>query len=188
MLTHIMEDLETLGTAPGCGIVSIGMTAFTPEAGLLDEGFYCVVDATRQIREVKLGGYGLHESEDTKEWWQRQSPAAKEAYDKAMSGHAMDLREGLMRRSDYIRRHQPSVCVWGNGADFDNAIMAAIHHALEFGSAQGPFQGRCYRTVKNMAKHVKTVRSGVHHNALDDAKFQAEHLIEIVRRTGFTLA
>lgn len=188
MLTHVMEDLETRGTVPGCAIVSIGLAAFRtdpPMAGLLDDGFYTVVNFKEQE------ALGLHVStgpNSTEEWWAGQSAEARVAYLASVEGRGVSLVEALEMRNDYIRTHMPSVCVWGNGADFDNAIMAALHHAAGVKAAQGSYQGRCYRTVKNMAKHVKMERGGVHHNALDDAKSQALHLIAITQRTGFQLA
>ena len=39
---------------------------------------------------------------------------------------------------------------------------------------------RCYRTVKNLFPDVKMERSGTHHNALDDARDQARHLMRIL--------
>lgn len=182
-LTHIMEDLETRGTAPGCAIVSIGMAAFTlgsSRSALLDDGFYVIVNYAEQ---EKLGLH-IHDRgpDNTESWWQKQSPEAREAYELSKAGKGVPLVEALEMRNAYIRKHMPSVCVWGNGADFDNAIMAAIYHRAEMRSAQGSFQGRCYRTVKNMAKDVKMVRSGTHHNALDDARSQAQHLIDICQR------
>lgn len=189
MLTHIMEDLETRGTVPGCAIVSIGLQAFCPaRSSLLDDGFYVVVNYDSQEE------LGLHISDDgpnsTEAWWQKQSPEARRAYDISCGNtdeECVSLVEALEMRNEYIRKHMPSVCVWGNGADFDNAIMAALYHAAGVKPAQGAFQGRCYRTVKNMAKHVKMQRSGTHHNALDDARSQALHLMDIVADMGFRL-
>jgi len=44
-----------------------------------------------------------------------------------------------------------------------------------------PYAGRCYRTYKNLpgARDVKVPRLGEHHNALDDAIYQATHLCAV---------
>ena len=43
-MTHIMVDLETWGTAPGCDIRSIGAVVFDPVAGTLGATFYVNVE------------------------------------------------------------------------------------------------------------------------------------------------
>lgn len=40
---------------------------------------------------------------------------------------------------------------------------------------------RCYRTLKSMAPHIEIQRTGTHHNAVDDARAQAEHAIRLVK-------
>jgi inhibitor of KinA sporulation pathway (predicted exonuclease) len=42
---------------------------------------------------------------------------------------------------------------------------------------------RCYRTVKNQYPDVKLTRTGTYHNALDDARTQAEHLVQICQNS-----
>jgi inhibitor of KinA sporulation pathway (predicted exonuclease) len=78
--------------------------------------------------------------------------------------------------------------VWGNGADFDNPILAAAYRATGISQGWKPYNGRCYRTIKNLAPQVRLVRTGTHHNALDDARAQAQHLLDIVEYTSLTLA
>jgi exodeoxyribonuclease VIII len=41
------------------------------------------------------------------------------------------------------------------------------------------WKDRCYRTIKNCYPDVPFDRRGTHHNALDDARSQALHLIAI---------
>jgi hypothetical protein len=66
--------------------------------------------------------------------------------------------------------------LWGNGASFDNAILA---HAYARCGATPPWKfwnDRCYRTVAALTATPRQ-QGGTHHNALDDARSQAEHLI-----------
>ncbi len=44
------------------------------------------------------------------------------------------------------------------------------------------WNNRCYRTLKNLHPKIELVRTGVHHHALADAKTQALHLLEILKR------
>jgi len=69
--------------------------------------------------------------------------------------------------------------MWGNGASFDNVILSETYLRLGM-KAPWPFwKNKCYRTAKGMYPAVEINRSGTHHNALDDARSQAEHLIAI---------
>ena len=175
-MNHIMVDLETLGTAPGCSIVSIGAVYFGP-AGLGEE-FYSVVS-----RE-SCKAAGLHEDEDTLQWWERQSTEARVVLGIAESKAAPALGVALQAFTAFCRQ-QPNVYVWGNGADFDNPILACAFRAAGLPLGWRGFNGRCYRTLKKLVPNgPKLVRQGTHHNALDDAKSQAAHAIELFKASG----
>lgn len=70
MKNRIMVDLETLGTAPGSVILSIGAVRFDVEEGLLDE-FYVNIDVESSQR------LGLTIDGATVMWWMKQSDAAR---------------------------------------------------------------------------------------------------------------
>jgi len=71
--------------------------------------------------------------------------------------------------------------VWGNGASFDNAILANAYHKTHLDLPWQYYNNRCYRTIKNCYPNIKLSRAGTLHKALDDAKSQAMHLIEIFK-------
>ena len=182
-MKHVMVDLETLGTKAGCAILSIGAVYFDVEQGLGSE-MYTVVYRPSCVDA------GLHEDQDTLTWWNRQSPEAKkvliEANDETI---AHTLTNALEELRKFIKL-STSVKVWGNGADFDNAILIAAHHAVNTRQSWGNFNGRCYRTIKNLfpaQKLTKDAREGTHHNALDDAKSQAIHLIQLAKNNKLVL-
>jgi hypothetical protein len=50
------------------------------------------------------------------------------------------------------------------------------------------YNSRCYRTVKQQFPDITIVRSGTHHNALDDARAQAAHMVGICQTRGWKLA
>jgi len=76
--------------------------------------------------------------------------------------------------------------VWGNGASFDNVILSEAYRRIG-SEAPWPFwKDRCYRTVKSMAV-VPMSRTGTHHNAIDDARDQALHLMTINDEWGIFL-
>lgn len=174
-MKDVMIDLETLGTVPGCVILSIGAVAFDPASGQLGEEFYCVVN-TESCKAA-----GLHEDQDTVDWWQKQNEEAKEVLLHADEG-GLTLEEGMSKLTKYLEGIGiKSVRIWGNGADFDNAILAACYKAVGQKTPWSPWNGRCYRTLKNLIKGPKLKREGTYHNALDDAKTQAKHAIQLLR-------
>lgn len=169
-MTHfIMLDLETLGTVPGCGVVAIGAAHATQDGYILDR-FYTVVS-----RE-SCRAYGLREEAATLDWWHKQSPEARAILSPAQQAGAASLVEALDAFNVFLRRCGTHVEIFGNGSDFDNAILNAAAMAAGVKLAWPPFGHRCYRTLKMLTPHVRMERTGTHHNALDDAISQAGHL------------
>lgn len=170
-----MVDLETLGNTPGCAILSIGAVGFDPKTGNLSAGHYDVVSA-RSCRRL-----GLHTDPDTVAWWARQSPEAQRVLVAADGDDALDLEVALGSLNDFIRETTGGGArIWGNGADFDNAILSAAFRAAAMRPAWLFWNNRCYRTLKSLRPEIKLERSGTHHNALDDARTQAKHAIALL--------
>lgn len=82
--------------------------------------------------------------------------------------------------------HGPDVKVWGNGADFDNVILGSAYRRLGKSIPWAFYNSRCYRTVKSLQPGCRIERAGTHHNALDDAKSQALHLMRLLSPTFST--
>ena len=168
---HIMIDLETMGTRPDAPIVSIGAVAFNG-AGIAND-FYRNVDL-----KTSVAGGGVIDP-DTLMWWLRQDNPAREALTDAAG---IALTYALHDLAMWFPNNLSGV--WGNGASFDNVILSEsfIREGVE---QPWPFwKDKCYRTVKGMYPDVALERSGTHHNALDDARTQAEHLIAINAAAG----
>ena len=170
-----MIDLETLGTSADAVIVSIGAKAFDLDAGVLFEGpasdFYRVISIDGQPQRRISGS--------TVSWWMGQSEAARSVFS---SEQMIYLRPALDDLRDWIRLAFPkSPNVWSNGADFDLPMLNHAFEAMCMTPPWKPYSGRCYRTYKNLpgARAIKVERTGEHHNALDDAIYQAQHLCAI---------
>lgn len=173
-MRDVMVDLETLGQSPGCAILSIGAVAFDPGSGTFGDTFYSVVGA-RSCRAL-----GLREEADTVAWWDKQSPEARTVLAEAEAS-PVTLGEALFGFSAYLDRHggPKAVRVWGNGADFDNAILAHLYGLLRIPLPWSFWNSRCFRTLKNLDHTPAPARAGTHHNALDDARHQAQHACRI---------
>jgi hypothetical protein len=176
MSHDIMLDLETLATTADAVILSIGAVRFDLDAGL-------VFDQPEAVfyRSISIDSQpGRKISGDTLAWWMMQSDQAQSVFFEPNG----TLDDALLALSIWVDP-QPSTepYVWSNGADFD---LPMLNHAYGFEFRQlpwKPYAGRCYRTYKNLpgARAVKVERQGLHHNALDDAIFQARHLCAIHR-------
>lgn len=172
-MKNVMVDLETLGTVPGCAILSIGAVFFDVESGLGAQ-FYTPVHR-ESCKKLKLW-----EDPDTIAWWERQNHKAKRLLKEVEKDTTPHLKDALKRLDEFIKQ-ETSVKVWGNGADFDNPILAVAHHKAKLKQCWGAWNGRCYRTLKNIAPGPKLERVGTYHHALDDAKSQALHAIELFK-------
>ena len=164
---HVMIDLETMGVTTNAVIISIGAVGFDKD-GIQSE-FY------RPVSIESCMEIGLQCDASTIMWWMGQSDEARGAFT-----DGINIRHALMDLRDWMAGFKIDG-VWGNGVDFDNMILG---NAYEKANQEKPWsygKNRCYRTVKNLFKNVKMERSGTHHNALDDAKSQAEHLIRIMK-------
>lgn len=182
-MRHVMVDLETLGSTPGCVILSIGAVAFSAEPPYLDEGFYIVVNT-----EDCMAHY-LSQEPDTVAWWDRQSEEARQVVGQARDTKtSVPLRLALEKFNEYLGNNPRQTALWGNGSDFDNAILAVAYRMVAVESGDPTFKpawdhwnNRCYRTLKNLVRGPKLERVGTYHNALDDARSQALHAVELLR-------
>jgi hypothetical protein len=168
----IMLDLETLGVRAGCGIIAVGACTF-PDT---ENQFY------EKILPADNITHGLQEDPNTMAWWSKQSQAARE---ESFSG-TKKLIEVLGAFADWCRRQGTDITVWGNGADFDLPILIAAYHAVGMKQPWRPYNGRCYRTLKNLHPTFKAEDfKGEKHTALADAIHQAKHatmLLAFIKR------
>lgn len=175
---HIMLDLETLGTRPGCKILQIAavtMPRLEGEFSAVRDSFNEYVAQTEQE--------GLHVSEATLAWWQKQAPAT---YLRVCNG-TTPLLHALFRFEEFLTANSAKQ-IWGNGGDFDFPILREASRILG-----GPtfekwnFSSRCYRTVKSMYPGIQRIKPKQAHDAIYDAEAQALHLemIAITQRIVF---
>ena len=165
---HVMIDLETLDTLPHAVILSIGAVKFN-EKNIDDSAFYRVVTIQSNLDEHRTI------SPSTLRWWLDQDAKAKAVFDHK---EQVSLEDALNELRDWggSPLDWEHMKVWGNGSDFDCAMLA---HA--YGLAGTPwkfYNTRCFRTIKSMeaAKNVPKPANPTAHNALSDAIAQAKHL------------
>lgn len=179
-MINVMLDLETLGTRAGCSILSIGAAEFGRDG--IKSTYYSVINR-KTCLEV-----GLVEDQDTVNWWFLQSLEAQIVLNETASPNSPTIGEALYQFGnmwlgsllpvhDIDRKY---LQVWGNGADFDLPILAHAYKVCGQRVPWAPYNGRCYRSLKNFMPNIRIIRDGTHHNALEDAKAQAEHAVRLL--------
>lgn len=174
-MKHVMVDLETLGTNADAPIIAIGAVVFDDETGELSNEFYAKIDVESAVAEC-----GPIDP-DTFKWWMQQS---YEARTDAISG-TTDFVDALTAFHQYVKgldeAQYGGITVWGNGASFDNSMLADAYKK-SLGDVPWKFwNDRCYRTLKNLRRDVPFTMVGTAHNALDDAKSQALHAVKLLK-------
>lgn len=179
---HVAIDLETLSTSPAAVILSIGAVAMSEGGDLLCE-FYsvCSIASQRETRQI---------DKPTLDWWEKQSSDARTVLEQANEPSSPALATVLAQLTDWIGDlgEDYELFVWGNGAAFDVAIL---EHAYKQISPFVPWNFRNVRDMRTLYDLTlrfgldikdKAPRVGTHHNALDDARFQAGVIIESLRQ------
>ncbi len=171
-MKNVMLDLETMSTASNAAIISIGACEFD-EFGVEENTFY------RTISLDSCTHRGLQIDGSTIEWWLKQSSAAQ----KAITKDNEVLGQVLKAFAEWLPKD--NVQVWGNGSDFDCVILQNAYKTYNGTEPPWPFwNNRCFRTMQNSFPSLELDRKGTHHNALDDAIFQAEYLIKLIEKNN----
>lgn len=171
-MKNVMIDLETMGNRPRSAVVAIG-AVFFDKTGLGPE-FYVRVDLASCVKA------GLRLDTSTVLWWLAQEDAARrELHDEKLE--RLELREAMGQLTDFLTGHSVEFSIWGNGSDFDNVLTVDAYEAVGLEAPWRFWSHRCYRTLKALRPDMRVPRTGTHHNALDDAKSQALHAIDLVR-------
>ena len=171
MTTHIMVDLETLGTNPNSPIIAIGATDGT-------KIFY---------GKIKLKDIVGSISPDTVEWWLQQSPEAiQETFFSKNNLHTSFiflLLEFSSWLSEVIKEAGEDYKIYSNGVDFDLVMLKETYRDHNWDLPWNSRKQMCYRTLKNQFPLIvldDTEVAGIKHTALADAQYQHRHLIRIL--------
>lgn len=174
-VNHLMLDMETLGVSVTAPIISIAAVYFDPKTGDVGDSFYKIIDLESSLAT------GVIEPR-TLSWWMSQSDEARKVFsDKS----AIALQDALHQLSVFANRSEDSrsLQVWGNGASFDNAIIAHAYRQFGLDLPWAFRNDRDVRTIVSLCQELKNVnvltslsREGIHHNALDDAIYQARYV------------
>jgi exodeoxyribonuclease VIII len=163
-----MVDIETLSIDSNDIIIAIGAVQFDLKRKSIISTFYKIINPTEKDGVIDF---------DTIKWWMRQEDSVRSIF----NAPGNSLKEVLLSLTDFFLfdYNQETIRVWGNGASFDNVILANAYKRCGLKKPWSYNGDMCYRTIKSLYPHVKIKREGDHHNALDDAISQTKHLIDI---------
>jgi hypothetical protein len=167
-MKDIMIDIETLGTRSTSAIVQIGACYFDRKTGEIGEEF--------SMNSNCGGRLSFTTDDSTLEWWKEQSKEAK----KSVFGDPVhEIEDVLEALSKFLKKGK---YLWSH-ATFDIPIIC---HAYDVCGMKMPIHYRSMRdirTLMDLADHTsEIVREGIHHNALDDAKYQAQYCAEAMQK------
>lgn len=174
-MTNVMIDLETLGTSPGCAILSVGAVQFG--LGGLGLEFYAELHLASVLKA------GCLVDARTLAWWVDQSKHDDLIARCTKFGVAPAFV--LSEFCDFIDRSGGNqVRVWSNGASFDLPILGSAFKTFGYDDVPWKYYNeRCYRTLASQWWPLvpDDIREQPDHNALGDAKRQAAHVVAILR-------
>jgi len=176
MKKHLMLDLETLDKGPRSAVISIGACIF--DANGITDTFKV------NIKPESAKAFGMTVGKDTLNWWAKQSEEARQA---SLTKNVM-ADFGLQTFIDWVGKHRPDY-IWAHGVVFDIVI---IEHAFSCVAKTQPWSYGSVmdsRTLFNLfgikTKDLHSTANTTHHDALDDAKTQANGVIAVLRSMGW---
>jgi hypothetical protein len=165
MKTDIMIDLETLDVLPSASVLTIGAVRFDPFGDDINEPdcdkFYVKVDLDSCDR------YGCTVSQDTVDWWARQS---KEAQDEAFNPEGRIPIESAI--DQLYKFCWGGKRVWSHGAGFDVIILEHLFRKVGKAIPWSFWEVRDTRTLFDLGIDPRRPPVLKHH-ALEDAWNQA---------------
>lgn len=165
---HVSVDLETLDLHASAVVASIGLAAFTVAGGIVATS-YSTLKHDSQLNAGRTKDPG------TMVWWGNQPPEVQEALDQAK---AIPATQALQHVTSFFHRFQNNqhyvAGVWGFGSDFDNAILISLFADFQIELPWDYRVNRCGRTLVRELGTPAPPEKGTHHNAVDDAVWQAQ--------------
>lgn len=181
--TNVMLDIETLGTKPGCAILSVGAVAW--ETGQYKLGK--ILSYEGYVNPSKTPEYDFGDIDPkTWWWWEGQEEAHSRLRDKIVSrGHSLQVvLKGLTKLLE--QRAPGDLRVWSKDPDFDCAILADAYDRVGLGVPWSFWETRSVRTMldvgRSLGLSLEGPREEAAHDALQDAFDQAS-LVSFVQTT-----
>lgn len=159
---HVMVDIETMDTERTAVILSIGACTIEP---WYPTEFYGECNPDTQFERTK--------SQSTMDWWNKQAIP--------IPGGPIHLATILTEFSYWLSSLRAEPIVWCKGTDFDAAILTHAFNQYHMSVPWKYSAVRDFRTLKKLFPYYSYPTNPNAHNALADAKHQAEELKAIFK-------
>lgn len=177
---HLMLDFETLGTSGDTIVLSLGAVCFNRD-GIVGENLF-EFDLFDQVQSKRSF------TASTMEWWMTKADAdARKVFEHndfklKIPEFFRGFEELCDQNLNKCQEKRDELKVWGNGANFDVVLIEDLyrrhHPRMEHAIPWKYWNVWCYRTFNNLTKCKDLIRlAGTKHNALDDARFQANTIL-----------
>ena len=170
-MKDVMLDLETLGNGKDKCICQIGACYFDRDTGEIGETLKINVDAATHEK------YGAKLDASTVYWWLSQS---KEAQASILANPKEDIVSAMNKLNTFLAGAK---CIWSH-ATFDFVTITDTFKQLSIKPLFNYRAARDIRTLVDFGKVTvdKQLREGIHHDALDDCKFQVKYCVAALNK------
>lgn len=169
----VMVDLETMSTDSNASIIAIGAVRFwlnVKQTEFTDDQLFYTAVSLSSSQEA-----GLHIKADTVMWWLGQDDEARSAFKNPVT-----LSSALNAFSRFFPSKE--TYVFGNGAAYDNVVLHNAYKAINLKYPVSYKYDVCYRTLCKLSDSKPPKFEGIKHHALDDAKAQTRHCMELLEK------
>lgn len=178
---RVMVDLETLSSRADAVIMQIGIQPFlvTPDGVIVEHSAGMLINVNTENSQLAGGRICA----DTVHWWLKQSKEARESLN---SSFPLLEPDALKMATEYFENTDE---IWSN-ATFDACVLGEAYARSGYGVTFPFKKARDIRTLislskpKDVEESFKILRTGTHHNALDDARHQAQYTGYLLSRLG----
>jgi hypothetical protein len=118
--------------------------------------------------------HGLTVDASTIYWWLKQPDAAR----LAMCVDPVPLPEALIELNDFVKAQEPE-SLWTH-ATFDIPILSNAYRRVGLVPTWHYAVAKDIRTLEELKSPVQLERKGIHHSAIDDARFQADYIRQLL--------
>lgn len=180
-MKDVMMDIEALDSRRTAVVVSIGATYFDLHTQQLGEPFYVEIKKEGIQDQLKAGRTW---SVGTLIWWMQQDYEARKVF-LPTEIEKVGIIQALDEFATYLSKAGDKLRLWGNGVGYDNVVLSDCYETMGIKCPWSYRSDMCYRTMKALFKgQAKMTREGTHHNGLDDAITQAQHLMQMYSKLG----
>lgn len=169
--THIMTDIETLGTKEGATIFQIAAAAFDMETGEIKNHIDLKLNISK-VEDLSVDG-------DTLKWWLKTD---KELLTKLLHEGTLTEIEMLTQFNEWVEGQEGSPKLWGNGILFDNL---KLKQKLESKGMKYPIfyrNDRDVRTILALASAVSGLSENDIRDSIKDENERAHDALDDVRK------